>query len=68
MDMASASGPASAINSWVMGWGNSRITATAAREMTMLAAKQHFSIARTREYFPAPQLYPTAGCKESQVP
>ena len=27
-----------------------------------------FSMARTRENFPAPQLYPTAGCKESHIP
>ena len=42
--------------------------AAASREITALAVKQHFSMARTLDSFPAPQLYPTAGCRESHIP
>ena len=59
---------ASAINRPVICPGNSRMTATASRETIPLAIKQHFSMARTREIFPAPQLYPTAGWRESHIP
>lgn len=48
--------------------GNSKITPMDRAETMALAVKQHFSMARTREYFPAPQLKPTAGCRESHMP
>ena len=54
--MASAPPSAPAMNSRVMGAGSRAMTATEARLMTAAAAKQHFSMARTRLYFWAPQL------------
>ena len=54
--MASTSCAPSATNRAAICPGNRAMATAAASETTPLAAKQHFSMARTRESWPAPQL------------
>ena len=67
-EAASTSGEGEATKMRVIWAGSSKITPMDRAETMALAVKQHFSMARTREYFPAPQLKPTAGCRESHMP
>ena len=54
--MASASPSAPAMNSRVMGPGSRAMTTAESRLTAAAAVKQHFSMARTRLNFWAPQL------------